>query len=217
MSINIEGPLKWLRGVCVAVAALALASPAAAEKGKLAERLTPEVMAVVYPMGAERLGPEEGDPPAIPVYQGDKVVAYIFSTVDIINAPGYSTTPFDVIAGVDLEGKITGAKVVFHAEPFIMHDVIRQRQLDTLLARQAGRLVRGGTDPLPPDYVSGATISARAMRTGVLTTASLVLRARVARTAVTVPTLDVESFTPKPFDDLFVDGSIQRRRVTAND
>jgi len=33
---------------------------------------------------------------------GDKVVAYLFSTLDIIAAPGYSTTPFDVIAGVDL-------------------------------------------------------------------------------------------------------------------
>ena len=53
--------------------ALAIASPALAEKGKLRERLTPDVMAVVYP-GAERLGPEEGSPPAIAVYKGDKVV-----------------------------------------------------------------------------------------------------------------------------------------------
>jgi hypothetical protein len=36
--------------------ALAMATPAVAEKGKLRERLTPEVMAVVFP-GAERLGP----------------------------------------------------------------------------------------------------------------------------------------------------------------
>jgi transcriptional regulator of nitric oxide reductase len=217
MSINVEGSLKWLRGLCVAAAALVFAAPALAEKGKLAERLTPEVMAVVYPEGAERLGPEEGDPPAIPVYKGDKVVAYIFSTLDIINAPGYSTTPFDVIGGVDVEGKITGAKVVFHAEPFIVHDAIRQRQLDTLLARQAGRALKGGSDPLPPNYVAGASISSRAMRTGVLTTASLVLRARVARTTVSVPTLDAESFEMKTFEDLIAEGSIKQRRVTARE
>ena len=215
--MQFQGSFEWVRGVCIALLALAFATPALAEKGKLSERLTPEVMAVVYPAGAERLGPEEGEPPAIAVYQGDKVVAYVFSTLDIINAPGYSTTPFDVIAGVDLEGRITGAKVVSHNEPFIVHDVIRQRQLDTLLARQAGRPLRGGTDPLPPDYVSGATISGRAMRTGVLTTASLVLRARVARSTVRVPTLDVESFTMKSFDDLFAEGSIKRRRVTASE
>src|SRR5437762_6532317 len=197
------GLLEWVRCVCIALIALAFASPAMAEKGKLLERLTPEVMAVVYPGGADRLGPEEGSPPAIAVYKGDKIVAYVFSTLDIIAAPGYSTTPFDVIAGVDLSGRITGAKVVFHQESMIVHDTVRQRQLDTLLAREAGRPLRGGTNALPPDYVDGATISARAMRAAVLTTARLVLRAHAVRaaappadtaaTAVTVPTLDLAS------------------------
>src|SRR6476660_9487435 len=98
----------WLGSALTVVIALFFASPAAAEKGKLAERLTPQVMAVVYPDGADRLGPEEGSPPAIAVYKGDKIVAYVFSTLDIIAAPGYSTTPFDVIGGVDLGGRITG-------------------------------------------------------------------------------------------------------------
>ena len=169
-----------MRGVCIALMVL-LASPAIAEKGKLRERLTPEVMAVVYPAGAERLGPEEGTPPAIAVYQDDKIVAYVFSTLDIVAAPGYSTTPFDVIAGVDLDGHITGAKVVFHNEPYIVHDTVRQRLLDTFLAREAGRPLRGDpANALPPDFVAGATISARAMRAAVLATAALVLRARVA-------------------------------------
>src|ERR1700724_4632360 len=119
--MHFQGFIEWvMRSVCIALAALVLVSPAVAEKGKLRERLTPEVMAVVYPGGAERLGPEEGSPPAIAIYQGDKVVAYLFSTLDIIAAPGYSTTPFDVIAGVDLGGNITGAKVVIHNEPYIL-------------------------------------------------------------------------------------------------
>src|SRR6266536_1066396 len=119
--------IELVGSVCIALLALVFASPATAEKGKLRERLTPEVMAVVYPGGADRLGPEEGSPPAIAAYQGDKVVAYVFSTLDIINAPGYSTTPFDVIGGVDLDGRITGSKVVFHHEPYILHDPKRQR------------------------------------------------------------------------------------------
>src|SRR5712691_13557717 len=150
--------IELVRSVCIALMALVVVSPALAEKGKLRERLTPEVMAVVYPGGAERLGPEEGSPPAIAVYQGDKAVAYVFSTLDIIAAPGYSTTPFDVIAGVDLAGRITGAKVVFHNEPYIVHDAQRQRLLDTFLAREAGRPLRGGNNVLPPDFVAGATI-----------------------------------------------------------
>src|SRR5713226_5302664 len=139
--------LAWL-----ALLALAFASPAHAEKGRLRERLTPDVMAVVYP-GAERLGPEEGSPPAIAVYRGDKAVAYIFSTLDIIAAPGYSVTPFDVIAGVDPHGRITGAKAVFHREPYIYRDAVRQPLLDTFLAREAGSPLAGDPNALPPNYV----------------------------------------------------------------
>src|SRR3979490_794625 len=147
---------EWVCSVCIALMALIFAAPAIAEKGKLHERLTPEVMAVVYPGGAERLGPEEGSPPAIAVYQGDKIVAYVFSTLDIIAAHGYSTTPFDVIAGVDLDGRITGAKAVFHNEPYIVHDAKRQRLLDPYPAREAGRPLSGGGNLLPPDFVAGA-------------------------------------------------------------
>jgi NosR/NirI family transcriptional regulator, nitrous oxide reductase regulator len=211
--------LVWRRAICVVLAlvGIALATPALAEKGKLRERLTPDVMAVVYPGGAERLGPEEGSPPAIAVYKGDKAVAYVFSTLDIVAAPGYSITPFDVIAGVDLGGRITGAKVVFHREPYIYHDAVRQPLLDTFLAREAGMPLRGGASMLPPDFVAGATISARAMRAAILDTARLVLRARVARTAVTAPTLDVESFQLMSWNELVAEGAVARRRVTSGE
>ena len=213
------------RSVCIALTALVFATPVTAEQGKLRERLTPEVMAVVYP-SAERLGIEEGSPPAIAVYKGDRIVAYVFSTLDIIAATGYSTVPFDVIAGVDLSGHITGAKVVSHQESMIVHDAVRQRQLDTFLAREAGRPLRGGTNALPPDYVAGATVTARAMRAAVLTTAGLVLRARATRTtettpttvtAATIPTLDLESFSIKSWNDLLAEGAVVRRRVTSRE
>src|SRR6266702_697823 len=214
--------IEWVGRICIASMALVLASPAMAEKGKLRERLTPEVMAVVYPGGAERLGPEEGSPPAIAVYQGGQVAAYVFSTLDIIAAPGYSTTPFDVIAGVDLDGRITGAKVVFHNEPYIVHDPQRQRLLDTFLAREAGRPLRGGTNLLPPDFVAGATVSTRAMRAAVSITAGLVLRARIARppatgTAATAPAPDPESFSRMSWDALLAKGGVVRRRVTSGE
>lgn len=220
--MQLQGTFEWMRGagpVCAALIALVFASPASAEKGKLLERLTPEVMAVVYP-GAERLGPEEGEPPAIPVFKGDKVVAYIFSTLDVIAAPGYSTTPFDVIAGIDTEGDITGAKVVFHQEPIIQHDLGLQSLLDELLASQAGRKLVGGTDKLPPDHVHGATISARAMRTAVLVTARLVLRPRLNRAntvAQAGPAVDAGGFITMSVDDLIANKAVAKRRVTSGE
>ena len=46
-------------------------------------------MQVVFP-GATRLGQESGSPPAVPVYVGEQVAGYVFSTLDILAAPGYS-------------------------------------------------------------------------------------------------------------------------------
>src|ERR1700752_1268608 len=101
---------------------------------------------------AERLGAEEGSPPAIAVYRGNEVIAYLFSTLDVVRASGYSSVPFDVIAGVDLFARIPRAKPLFHNNPFVLNDAIRQPQLDTFLAREAGSTIHGGTVPdLPPD------------------------------------------------------------------
>ena len=209
---------RVMRSVCVALVAFVLVSPAMSETGKLRERLTPQVMAVVFPGGAERLGPEEGSPPAIAVYQGDKIVAYVFSTLDIIKPRGYSTTPFDVIAGVDLGGRITGAKVVFHNEPHVFDDPLRQTKLDTFLAREAGRPLRGDEGALPPDFVAGATVSARAMRAAVRTTAALVLRPRAARTVAAAPTSEVvEGFKLASWDSLLASGAVAHRRVTTGE
>jgi NosR/NirI family transcriptional regulator, nitrous oxide reductase regulator len=200
----------------LALVAFAFASPAAAEKGKLRERLTPEVMAVVYP-GAERLGPEEGSPPAIAVYKGDKVVAYIFSTLDIIAAPAYAPIPYDVIAGVEPDGRITGAKVVFHREPYVYHDAVRQPLLDTFLAREAGMPLAGDAPMLRPDFVAGATITARLMRAGIHDTARLVLATRVGHRAVEVPTIDVDGFTLTSWDELIAEGAVAHLRVTSGE
>jgi NosR/NirI family transcriptional regulator, nitrous oxide reductase regulator len=205
------------RGPALFAVLLALVSPALAEKGKLRERLTPDVMAMVYPAGAERLGPEEGSPPAIAVYKGDKVVAYIFSTLDIIAAVAYAPIPYDVIAGVEPDGHITGAKVVFHREPYVYNDPVRQPQLDTFLANETGMPLGGSPSMMRPDFVAQATITARLMRAGVHDTARLVLATRVGRRAVTEPTLDVDSFILKSWNELVADGSAAILRLTSGD
>ena len=190
-----------------------LTSAAEADAATLRERLTPDVLAVVMP-GAERLGPEEGSPPSIAVYKGNEVVAYLFSTLDVVRASGYSSVPFDVIAGVDVAGRITGAKVIFHAEPYVVNDAIRQPQLDTFLAREAGTSIRGGAAPtLHPDFVAGATVTARAMRGAVADAARLVLRTRLALPQVSEPTLNREQYRGISWNDLLAEGAVVRRRM----
>ncbi len=199
-------------------------SQADAEAGHLLERLTPEVMAIVWP-GAEKLGPEEGKPPAIAVYRDGKIAGYVFSTLDIVNAQGFSVIPFDVIAGVDLTGHISAAKVIFHRESHVYLDEIRQPQLDTFLARTAGMASQGGNSgALPPDYVAGATVTARAMRDAVFDSAQLVLIGRgLSKAKVSEPTrplgpaVDFDGFTQMSWEDLLAEGSIVHKVITGND
>jgi NosR/NirI family transcriptional regulator, nitrous oxide reductase regulator len=201
----------------IALFVLTILFAGAAEAASLRERLTPDVLAVVMP-DAERLGTEEGSPPAIAVYKGNEIAAYLFSTLDVVRASGYSSVPFDVIAGVDLQGRITGAKAVFHAEPFVVNDPIRQPQLDTFLAREAGTSIRGGVvRTLAPDFVAGATVTARAMRGAVADAARLVLRARVPLPQVSEPTLNREQYRRVRWDDLLAEGAVVRRRITAGE
>ncbi len=194
------------------------ASQADAQAGHLSDRLTPAVMAVVWP-GAQKLGPEEGKPPAIAVYRGGKIAGYIFSTLDIVHAPGFSGTPFDVIAGVDLAGHISGAKVIFQREPHVYQDEIRQPQLDTFLARTAGLASQGGNSgALNPDYVDGATVSARAMRDAVFESAQDVLIGRgLMKAKVSPPAVDMDGFEQMSWDGLIAEGSIVHKTITGND
>ena len=194
------------------------APQARAEPGHLQDRLKPGVMAVVWP-GAETLGPEEGKPPAIAVYRDGKVAGYVFSTLDVVDAPSFSGIPFDVIAGVDLTGRITGAKVVFEREPHIYQDEIREPRLDTFLAGMAGAVSRGGkSGELPPAYVAGATISARWMQSSVFDSAQLVLIGRgLAKAKVSPPAVDVDGFKQMSWDALLAEGSIVHKVITGND
>ena len=193
-------------------------SRADAQAGHLQERLTPEVMAIVWP-GAERLSPEEGAPPAIAVYRGGKLAGYVFSTLDIVHAPGFSGVPFDVIAGVDLTGNISGAKVIFHREPHVFEEPSRQVQLDTYLARMSG-LAAEGKNPgaLHPDYVDGATVSALEMRDAVFDSAQRVLISRGwMEPKQTGPVVDMDGFKQMSWDELLAKGSIVHKVITGKD
>lgn len=206
---------RWISAAFAALFAFAGAADARAEG--LAERVTPEVLAEVFP-GAQKLGAEGGSPPAMPVFIDGSIAGYVFSTLDILAAPGYSSIPFDVIAGAGIDGRVTGAKVIYHREPYIMGDRVRAPLLDTFLRRHAGTLAAGPNAGLqPPDFVAGASVSARAMRAAVFDAARLVLRARVDQRVVSVPTLDTEGFRVMSFEQLAAQGSIVERRVLARE
>lgn len=184
----------------------------------LIERLTPEVVAGVFP-GVTRVEPlDDGGPPAAEAYVEDDLVGYLFSTLDVLRAPGYSSTPFDVVAGVTLGGRITGGAVLFHLEPYLLNNDPRTAQLVRFLDNMAGMEGRiGATGGLAPSYVANTTISARAMRNAVLDGAQVVLRYRTEGQIVTEPTVDTLNFRPMYEADLVAGHALATVRVTNAD
>ena len=60
VSFLVTWPCNSFAALVFVLNILGVGSPALAEKGKLRERLTPAVMAVVYPMAMKSLGPGGG-------------------------------------------------------------------------------------------------------------------------------------------------------------
>lgn len=214
---------RLLRGLCALLLGLCLTlAPARAEEevtaAPLDQRLTPEVLARIFP-GVTRVDVlDDGGPPAAAAFMDDELVGYAFSTLDVLRAPGYTTTPFDVVAGVTLGGRITGAAALFHREPYLLNDDVRSALLVEYLDRMEGMEARlGAPGGAPTGYVAGATISARAMRNAVLEGAQLVLRYRTDTAPVTEPVPDMLSFRPMDGDALVSIGGLSRVVVTNAD
>src|SRR5207244_1691311 len=108
-----------------------------------------------------------------------------------------------------LEGEITGAKVLYNLEPHIVGDARRAKTLDEFLSLQTKTTVKGDNrvGP-PPQFVSGASVSARSMRDAIQDSARIILRQHSTRPPVTEPTLDVEGFRPMTYDELLASGSV---------
>lgn len=181
----------------------------------LLDRLTPEVIATVFD-GVDRVELVDDDGPAAAAAFADgEMVGYIFSTLDVLRAPGYSSIPFDVVAGVTLGGTITGAAVLFHQEPYLINDKPRTARLVKFLGDLNGVEGRlGSQGGLEPSFVAGATISARAMRNAVLEGARMVVRFRSEEIIVSEPTIDIINFKPLSAEELVSDGGLKRTHVT---
>ena len=160
--------------LALAAGAAAAALPAwaarAAMEDPLAERLAPEVVARAFP-GADGVGAVAGAPPVAEALRGGAVAGYLFSTSDLADPAGYSGEPFDIVAGIDLEGRLTGTALLEHYEPMIgpelIPDAAMQRYLDNLAGSRVDRRVRKGGGR-GVDGVSGATISSTLMTGAVL-------------------------------------------------
>jgi|FLOH01.1.fsa_nt_gi NosR/NirI family transcriptional regulator, nitrous oxide reductase regulator len=140
----------------------------AANKDHTSLRLLKEVVP-----GADSFSEKEGEVPVYKAYRTDPangaktLIGYAFVTADTLPEPSGFSGPIDSLVGMDLEGNIVGLRVVYYKEslrytwgdflefPGVQEQYIGKRAADRFLL---------GKDV---DGISKATISSRAMATGV--------------------------------------------------
>lgn len=208
---------RLLAAVVCLVLVGAVSAPARADMNDpLASRLPPSLVAQLFPE-ADGLGAIEGDPPIAAVLKAGETVGYLFSTHETVRPAGYSGLSFDIIVALGVDGVIRGHRTVEEHEPLISPNQIPLENLDRYLAQLHGfdltsmRRFR----PKYVDGISGATVSAVAMRRATLGAAVM---AGYAKGVVTDSggglSLDRYSFAQRTWPELVDDGSIRTLTLT---
>ncbi len=180
---------------------LLLAGPVQAQY--LRTRVSPALVQQVFP-GAEEVGPPVGTPPAAPVLIGGKLAGYLFSTRDTVRSTGYGGTPIDLLGGIDLGGRITGAAILEEHESIVDRGVSRA-VIEVFLARFATATLNDWRG-VRADQAKGATTSARLMKSGMQSAARLVASDRLPPPTVQQPTLDRSRFEQTAWTALLRNG-----------
>jgi NosR/NirI family nitrous oxide reductase transcriptional regulator len=215
--------LSWL---CGALFVTAASLPAAAEGFGAYRR---DVQPADVFASADKFGQLEGTPPAMAAYRDGKVTGYVFEASDI----GYSGKPIRILAGIDLAGTFTGARVMEHHEPILLVGISPEKLFD-FVGRYAGRNIieisKQG-DAKAVDVVSGATVTAVVINDGLMRRAFALAKSRGfagfpprgegAATTAASPT-EVLAVASLPFEQqtwtaMLGDGSVRRLHLLNKD
>jgi transcriptional regulator of nitric oxide reductase/ferredoxin len=171
---------------------------------------------------ADRFGPAEGTPPAIAAYDSGRLLGYVFSTRAVIDSVGYSGMPLDIVAGVDLQARLTGAILVAHQEPILMIGV-SDADLAAFVAAFRGldirnpiQVVRRSAGDGEITAVSGATISSTVFNDAILRAARAVAKARGLLGGTAKPD-KFDAYAPATWPELLADGSLVHLKLTVRD
>lgn len=137
----------------------------------------------LFPL-ADKFGDLEGAPRAAPVYKNGQLIGYVFATADMVQIPAYSGRPINVLAGIDVTGRITGARILHHEEPILQAGVSEEQVrkfVDQFRGKStAGRITVGaqreGYETV--DAFSGATITLMVLNATITRSVRMVASSR---------------------------------------
>lgn len=216
-----NGRHPLLRACALVLGVLLVSAAQATEFGAYRADVVP---ANVFP-AAESFGPTEGSPPAAAAFKGGKLIGYVFET----SAIGYSGKPIKILAGLNTEGVIVGAKVVEHHEPILLIGIPQERLFE-FVDRYVGRNIVAASQTRADhgvDAISGATVTAVVINDGLLRSALALAKSRgiagfpapagatqAQSSAGTVTTLAEVPFEAADWPALLGDGRLRRLHLS---
>jgi NosR/NirI family transcriptional regulator, nitrous oxide reductase regulator len=209
---------SWARSALVVFLLLAtVGAPARAQAP--APAVTEAQLERVMP-GATRIGRPAGEPAAMPAYRDGELIGYVFHTREAVQSAGYSGKPLDVLVGLGLDGRITGAEILEQNEPILVIGV-SDEDLERFVDQYRGvdvrapvEVVRAAPGPGEVDAVSGATISSAVINDAIIRAARAVARARGVFGQTTI---DLSGFEPLGWQALLEEGSLARLELSAGE
>jgi NosR/NirI family nitrous oxide reductase transcriptional regulator len=135
-----------------------------------------------------------------------------------------------MLVGIDIQGVITGLKLVDHKEPIVLVGVPERRVVEavnTLIGTRIGPIASGKERAPQPDIVSGATVTILVMADSVVRSAVRLVRSgRISpggqggpssAQSLDTKTVDVAKVEIRDWKSLLGDGSIGRLRLTVKE
>lgn len=112
---------------------------------------------------ADAYGQLQQDGKVAPILKADEIVGYAFLNTDFVGSIGYSGKPIVVLIAIDLQGKITGAKLLKHSEPIVLTGIPEEKITSFINGYKGIDIIKmakeKGGEPPPVDIVSGATVT----------------------------------------------------------
>ncbi len=178
--------------------------------------------------GADRLEAETGNPPSAAAYRDDELLGYVFLNSAAVNATGYSGKPIHVVAGIDLNGIITGAKLVKHHEPIVLVGIPIKKItdfIDKYIGLNILNIAKTGKSNHDVDIVSGATVTVMIIDDTIIRAGIKVARDRGVgglNNAVDTGPRELTSIKPDidetlDWNAMLGDGSIRRMTLSVGD
>jgi NosR/NirI family nitrous oxide reductase transcriptional regulator len=217
---------RLLRFLLLGLALALLTLPAAGQsQSRLAEFLSTVAPPDIVP-GADRFGPVEGQPPLAEAFAGQKLIGYVYVNSDWVNSTGYSGRPIQILVGLGLDGRITGARLMDHHEPIVLIGIPPERIksfIDGYVGRNALEIAHAAPAARPPvDIVSGATVTVTVIADSIIRSAIRLARAKgldsqASDKAAARLELDPAVDIAQDWQALLGDGSVRRLALSVGD